>query len=180
MLEENKTEERVSRHHITQEDFTPPLIVDDMLTSLGQDIFTNFNKSVLDNSCGIGNFLVKILEKRLCNTSNINEAISALKTIYGVEFMADNVEECRKRLYDTFVRYYPNVVESFNDNFKVRAIIRNRIQWSDALVFDYNKWPELHTIPNDKHMNISFKVIKHEEDTKYPMWYKELKKRPLF
>ena len=65
MLEKDIHDKRKARHHITQEDFTPDSIVDMMLKKLPKDTFSNFNKTVLDNSCGIGNFLVEILKRRL-------------------------------------------------------------------------------------------------------------------
>ena len=93
MLENDITDKRKERHHITQEDFTPDVIVEMMLNKLPKDTFTNFSRKVLDNSCGIGNFLVAILQRRLKKCKTPNDALRAIKTIYGVELMADNVEK---------------------------------------------------------------------------------------
>ena len=172
MLKEDKNKKRKERHHITQEDFTPSCVVDEMLKNLPTETFTNFKKNVLDFSCGIGNFLIEILNRRLANCNTPDDVINAIKTIYGVELMADNVEECRTRLYNAIVVKFPQIKDDYLLNFKVRSIIRNRIKWYDSMQFDY-KWESLRLTPQKKRMNVSFKELQTEMDTKYPMWYKE-------
>ena len=172
MLKEDKNEKRLERHSTTQEDFTPPAIVEDMLAKLPQEAFTDFSKTMLDNSCGIGNFLVRILEKRLDYCKDVDDAISAIKTLYGVELMADNVEECRQRLYDLIVQKFPEITNDYKKNYYLRALIRNRIQWHDSLKFDYKHWKPLnHTTPCEKHETVSFHENKEKDDEKYPMWH---------
>jgi hypothetical protein len=170
MLENDINDKRKERHHITQEDFTPDSIVDMMLDQLPQNIFTNFDTTVLDNSCGIGNFIVEVLRRRLANCKLLEDAIEAVKSIYGIELMADNVEECRNRLYSTFIESFPYIDDS--DIFIVRSIIKNRIQWHDSLKFDYSRWPKL-DISLDNIHEVIFEETPSEKDTKYPMWYKE-------
>lgn len=132
MLKKDKTEKRQERHKITQEDFTPDWVIETYLCkNIGEDIYTSPNKTVLDNSCGIGNILLYILRKRLENGLKPEEAVSSL---YGVELMADNVAECRKRILDECVKAGGNEAELI-------PIIRNRIQWHDSLKFDYDNWP---------------------------------------
>ena len=171
MLENDITNKRKERHHITQEDFTPDVIVEMMLARLPKETFTNFSKKIIDNSCGIGNFLAAILERRLKKCKTPQDAIRAMKTIYGVELMADNVAECRERLYDIILTKFPTIVEDEILNFNIRAVIRNRIVWYDSLKFDY-KWKKLRTYGNhDK--NITFEERRTAKDIKFPMWYEE-------
>lgn len=66
-----------------------------MLSKLPDSFFRSADKTILDNSCGNGNFLVKVLEWRLKNGVS---HIEALKTIYGVELDEANAQECRMRL----------------------------------------------------------------------------------
>ena len=99
----------------------------------------------------------------------MDDAIEALKSIYGVELMADNVEECRERLYALIISRYPKIKTTPVLDYKVRNIIKNRIQWHDSLKFDYNKWP---AIGKQKTGHVSFKEERTECDTKYPMWFK--------
>lgn len=172
MLKNDKTEKRIERHSITQEDFTPIQIVEQMLNNLPITAFTDFNKKVLDTSCGIGNFLVEVLTRRLANTNTIEKGIKAVSTIYGVELMADNVEQCREKLYSVFIKKFPQIQKDYKLNYKVRAIIKNRIQWYDSLTFDYDKWPKLRSM-GKKDKAINFAEVQRLEDTKFPMWFKE-------
>lgn len=172
MLNNDKTQKRIARHSETQEDFTPIGVVNAMLDLLPKEAFTNMSKTVIDYSAGNGNFLVEVLDRKLDNSKDIPDAVEALKSIYGVELMADNVEECRERLYALTISRHPKIKLHPVLNNEVRRIIKNRIQWYDALAFDYSKWPE---IPTTGEAN--FKERRTELDTKYPMWYKE--KEPL-
>ena len=62
---------------------------------LPQEYFTSPDKTMLDNSCGNGNFLVKILEWRMKNGIS---HLDSLKTIYGIELDPKNATECKERL----------------------------------------------------------------------------------
>jgi len=169
-----RDEKRELRHKITQEDFTPESVVNDMLSCVSQEVFTDFNKTVLDNSCGIGNLLVAVLKRRLRDTHTETDAILAVKTLYGVELMADNVKECRENLYNEVVNAYPTIKKHKDNDYALRAIIRNRIQWHDSLTFDYDHWPQIeHLKPGKKRENVSFEERRSAEYTKYPMWYIE-------
>lgn len=170
MLKETITDKRKERHSVTQEDFTPNGIVNDLLSRIPEEAYTDFTKTILDNSCGIGNILCVVLQKRLDNCQAKEDVADALKTIYGVELMADNVEETRERLYVLALEMFPDIADDFMLNFKVRAIIRNRIRWNNSLTCDYNNWPSLSMKPCFKHDTISFKVTKRKGDTTYPMW----------
>lgn len=75
--------------------FTPEFLVEEMLNKLPQEFFKSADKTMLDNSCGNGNFLVKILVWRMKNGIS---HLDALKTIYGIELDPDNAKECRERL----------------------------------------------------------------------------------
>ena len=75
--------------------FTPTWLVDNMLDKIPSELFTDPTKTVLDNSCGNGQFLYNILIRRLKN--NISH-MDALLTIYGVELDSKNAQDCRERL----------------------------------------------------------------------------------
>ena len=172
-MAKKKTQEEIERHKITQEVFTPQGVVESMLSGLPDDTF-DISHKVLDNSCGEGNILLEVLKRKLSRCKNLEQGKTALKSIYGVEFMADNVMVCRQRLYDMFIQFFPDVAKDFIQNFKVRQIIRNRIQWHDALTFDYDNWPKLvGRTPDKKHMNISFRERASLWNKSYPMWCEE-------
>ena len=75
--------------------FTPEHLVEEMLSKLPQEHFTSADKTMIDNSCGNGNFLVKILEWRMKNGIS---HLDSLKTIYGIELDENNAKECKERL----------------------------------------------------------------------------------
>lgn len=75
--------------------FTPEFLVEEMLYKLPQEFFTSADKTMIDNSCGNGNFLVKILQWRMKNGISHFDAI---KTIYGIELDPNNAKECKERL----------------------------------------------------------------------------------
>lgn len=88
-----RTNERVKE---LGEVFTSPELINEMLDKLPQEELLNPEKSVGDiTGCGNGNFLVVILERRM--SAGISH-LDALKTIYGVDIMKDNILECKRRL----------------------------------------------------------------------------------
>ena len=74
--------------------FTPTHLVLEILEQLPDTVWEPL-KTYLDPTCGNGQFLasVLIIKMALGHTN-------ALSTIYGVDFMQDNVDECRQRLLD--------------------------------------------------------------------------------
>ena len=110
----------------TAEVFTPTPLVQEMLDKLEEQdptLFSDPNKTFLDNSCGDGQFLSEVVIRKMersgCNLGQ------ALKTTYGVELMEDNVNECRKRLAGP--EPTPEILEILNKN----------IVCHDALTYDY-------------------------------------------
>lgn len=55
-------------------------------------------KTFLEPSCGIGNFLIEILQRKLKLCQNDQDILIAYKSLFGIEIQTDNVEECKKRL----------------------------------------------------------------------------------
>jgi type I restriction-modification system DNA methylase subunit len=74
--------------------FTPTYMVNDILDKLPPEIFRE-NKTFLDNSCGNGQFLFNILQRKMENGFTHKEA---LLQIFGVELCPKNTRECRLRL----------------------------------------------------------------------------------
>ena len=84
-----------SRVKATGEIFTPTPLVQEMLDKLDPDIFTDADKTVLDPTCGDGQFLSEALIRKVENGIDFEQALS---TIYGVDLMPDNVKLCQDRL----------------------------------------------------------------------------------
>jgi hypothetical protein len=111
----------------TAEVFTPTWVVQEMLDKLEQQdstLFSDSTKVFLDNSCGDGQFLTEIVIRKMERSGCTLE--QALSTIYGVEFMGDNVNECRKRLAGPDPT--PEILE----------IVTKNIVHHDALTYDYS------------------------------------------
>lgn len=98
-----KSKDRVQKF---AEVYTPNWIVKDMvaLTNAAEVGIT-----VLEPACGNGNFLNEILEQKLINSKDENDALISLRSIYGIDIQDDNVEECKLRLCDTFLKHYQNI-----------------------------------------------------------------------
>jgi len=76
--------------------FTPAALVSEMLDKLPADCWLP-EKTWLEPSCGTGNFLVQILERKL---EAGHPPLQALSTIYGVDIMEDNIQIARARLLE--------------------------------------------------------------------------------
>jgi hypothetical protein len=110
-----------ARIKATGEVFTPTSLVDEVLNKLPIDQFTDPTKTFLDNSCGDGQFLGEILIRKMENGSTFEQALS---TIYGVDLMQDNVNECRRRL--------------LCGRTDLEHIVQKNIVCHDALTYDYS------------------------------------------
>jgi hypothetical protein len=111
----------------TAEIFTPTLLVQEMLDKLeDQDptLFSDPTKTFLDNSCGDGQFLSEVVIRKMERSGCTLE--QALSTTYGVEFMQDNVIECRKRLAGP------------NPSPEILQLVEKNIVHHDALTYDYS------------------------------------------
>ena len=115
-----------NRVKATGEVFTPTELVREILEQIPVEQFTDPTKTFLDNSCGDGQFLGEILIRKMENGSTFEQALS---TIYGVDLMQDNVDECRKRLL------------CGSQDPKHIAIVEQTIYQADALKFSYKFEP---------------------------------------
>ena len=79
----------------TAEVFTPTDTVIDMIEHTGVDKYGP-GKTVIDPACGDGQLLVPVKWLKILHFG-MNEQ-DALKEIYGVDIMRDNVDLCKKRL----------------------------------------------------------------------------------
>ena len=111
----------------TAEVFTPTPLVQEMLDKLEQEnpsLFSDPTKTFLDNSCGDGQFLSEVVIRKMERSGCSLE--QALSTTYGVEFMEDNVIECRTRLAGP--EPTPEILE----------IVTKNVVHHDALTYDYS------------------------------------------
>ena len=124
-MEENiiKSKDRVQKHG---EVFTPSWMVQKMLDTPGirektEDIYATF----LEPSAGDGNFLEAILERKLSAVTRDydkknwkTKSLFALSSIYGIEYLEDNLEVARARM---FLRYLDWIEETFGERLSSRS-----------------------------------------------------------
>jgi hypothetical protein len=105
-----KSKQRVADHG---EVFTPEWMVDAML-DLVKDETERIDARFLVPACGSGNFLVRILRRKLAavelkygrsDFERRHFALLALMCIYGIELLADNIAECRENMLEIFAEY---------------------------------------------------------------------------
>ena len=102
-----------------------------MLDKLPIEVFTDPTKTFCDPAAGNGNFLIRVLERKL---SNGHSPLQALSTIYGVELMPDNVEEMKERLLEAL----PELDKA--DLERAKGILNHNIVCSDALTWNFENW----------------------------------------
>ena len=59
--------------------FTPARVVKSMCNLIPKDIWDHVDTTFLEPSCGTGNFLAEILQRKLNNTKSIQDKIKALQ-----------------------------------------------------------------------------------------------------
>src|SRR5574344_1598792 len=115
------------------------------MLDLVKDETNNIESTFLEPACGDGNFLVKILERKLkvvkskyCKSHSLYEkySIVAITTLYGVDLLQDNVDACINRLYDMWNKEYISICKKdANDTCRsaCRYILNRNILCGDAL-----------------------------------------------
>lgn len=101
--------------------FTPTELVLEILDQLPDQVWED-GKTYLDPTAGNGQFLAAVLIIKM-ELGHKNP----LSTIYGVDIMQDNVDECRQRLID--------IAGDTPENWD---IVRNNIRCEDGLKYDYS------------------------------------------
>ena len=131
------SKQRVADHG---EVFTPGWMVDAML-DLVKDETERIDSRFLEPACGSGNFLVKILQRKLAavqvkygrsDFEKKHYALWALMCIYGIELLPDNIEECRANLLEIFAEYL-NLVPADELYVAARFVLSQNLIHGDAM-----------------------------------------------
>jgi len=141
MEKQVKSKKRVADHG---EVFTAEREVNAML-DLVKDETECIDSRFLEPACGDGNFLAEILRRKLAVVKRkygksaadyAQYAILAVSSMYGVELLQDNVETCRKRLFEIWDKEYLTVCKGdVNEDVRkaARYIFERNILCGDAL-----------------------------------------------
>ena len=141
-----KSKERVQEHG---EVFTNPREVNAMLDMVKEET-ERIESRFLEPACGDGNFLAEVLRRKLAVVAKRYRkspleyeryAFLAVSSLYGVDILSDNVEECHTRLFaiveDEARRNLKTAVEQrFLE--AVRYILEKNIVCGDALTLKSN------------------------------------------
>lgn len=139
MLIDDKVDKRKERHHITQEDFTPEYICKMMCDNIDNAIYKDFNKTFCDIAAGNGNIIRYILKERLKYCLNQEDILHAISSIYGVELMQDNVEECYNLIIKDIKHFSKNKNIVINED-DILNILKHNIVCSDIFDWNFDEW----------------------------------------
>ena len=137
-----KSKKRVTDHG---EVFTNQREVDAMLDLVKHET-ERIDSRFLEPACGNGNFLAEVLRRKLTvvdsrySKSQIEwerYSVIAVSSIYGVDILEDNAEECRERLLGIYIDWYSKKFKQLNDDCirSVRFLLSRNVLWGDALDF---------------------------------------------
>lgn len=137
-----KSKKRVTNHG---EVFTAEREVHAMLNLVKQET-ERIESRFLEPACGNGNFLAEVLRRKLnvidqrYNKSQIEwerYAVIAVSSIYGVDILEDNAQECRDRLLGIFTDRYSKSFKKVKPECirSVRFLLHRNILHGDALDF---------------------------------------------
>ena len=141
-----KSKKRVAEHG---EVFTNEREVNAMLDLVKQET-ERIDSRFLEPACGNGNFLIEILRRKLevvkarykkSQWEYEKNGLIAVMSVYGVDIMPDNVEECINRLFGLFEEYYKSIFKKqIKEDYLeiVKFIFSKNILCGDALSMKAN------------------------------------------
>lgn len=132
-----KSKQRVADHG---EVFTPAWLVDAML-DLVKGETERIDARFLEPACGSGNFLVRVLQRKLAavetkfgksDFEKKHYALLALMCAYGIELLPDNIAECRANMLEILAEYLK--IDQTDDCYRAASFVLARnIVYGDAL-----------------------------------------------
>ena len=132
-----KSKQRVAEHG---EVFTPPWLVDAMLDLVKAET-ERIDSRFLEPACGSGNFLVRVLQRKLAavelkfDKSDFEKrhyALLGLMCAYGIELLVDNIYECRANMLEIIADYLK--VDSNDEIYRASSyVLSQNLIHGDAL-----------------------------------------------
>jgi hypothetical protein len=169
-----------SKHRVTNhgEVFTHEREVNGML-DLVKNETERLDSRFLEPACGTGNFLVEVLNRKLIflkqkyKKSQLEYekyGVIVISSLYGIDLLDDNIEECRSRLLDFFAKEYLSIFKQDTNNkyFDVlRFVLSKNIVCGDALTMKdakgkpliFSEWSMPYNDVRIKRKEYSFKDI---------------------
>lgn len=141
-----KSKQRVADHG---EVFTPEWLVEAML-DLVKDDTERLDSRFLEPACGIGNFLTKILKRKLAAVElrygksefdRNHYALLSVMCIYGIELLKDNIAECQANVLDVLISYSNLDIENELYRSAVYVLSQNIVHGDALTMRDINGSP---------------------------------------
>jgi len=147
-----KSKQRVADHG---EVFTPAWMVEAML-DLVKGESERIDSRFLEPACGSGNFLVRILQRKLAavelkygksDFEKRHYALLGLMCTYGIELLADNIDECRANMLEIFSDFLD--IEESEDFYRTACYVLSQnlihgdaltMRTSDARQITFAEW----------------------------------------
>ena len=123
-----RSKERITKNG---EVFTPRSLVEKMMDKIPEEKWKDPNSVWLEPTFGSGNMLICMLERRIASGV---EPVQAVKTLYGVELMQDNVDLCKDRIREVLRANKVKIDKKVND------IIDHNFVCSDFFKWDFENW----------------------------------------
>ena len=158
--------------------FTPEFIVKQMC-DLCEPTISQVDKKVFEPTCGNGNFLVEILNRKLNSVPDLYVKIKkqknarskkaqqeiydfclvlAISNVYAVDIQEDNVKESRERLKEIIYKHIKNIKNSFFFLETIDKILSNNIIVGNTLT-QKNELKFFDLKPNFE--NLTFEISEH-------------------
>lgn len=116
----------------SQEFFTPYEIVKKMCDKISEEDWSNPDKTFCEPCFGNGQFVIYIIWNRLQHGIDWK---TALETLYGVELMNDNVQECKERILDLLDK-----LQIKYNKEEAKKIIDKNLVCHDFFTWNFEEW----------------------------------------
>ncbi len=140
-----KSKKRVAEHG---EVYTNEREIDAMLDLVSDESY-RIESRFLEPACGNGNFCAAVLKRKLsvvkdkykrCQSEYEKYSFIAMTSIYGIDILKDNVQECQERLLGIFISEYVQLYKKkINGEVvdAIRFVLSKNILHGDALTMKY-------------------------------------------
>ncbi len=181
MSKQIKSRDRVTEHG---EVFTSEREVNSMLDLVYNET-QNIESRFLEPACGDGNFLIKILERKLSvverkykkSQSDFEKwSFIAISSLYGIDLLEDNIIDCRNRLYNNFKDAYERLYKKkikYDVLHAIKYVLDHNILIGDALTMkvdddNYIVFPEWSFVKGNsiRRRDYIYKELIREENSK--------------
>ena len=123
-----RSKERITKNG---EVFTPRSLVEKMMNKIPEEKWKDPNSVWLEPTFGTGHPLTCMLARRIAQGDQPTQAV---KTLYGVELMQDNVDLCKDRIREVLRANKVKIDKKVND------IIDHNFVCSDFFKWDFENW----------------------------------------